>query len=407
MPAIVEYLPYRKVDGTAMRDSQRQPYLAGFGYAAVRVDMRGTGESDGVLTDEYSQQEQDDALEILAWIREQPWCDGNLGVWGISWGGFNALQIAALRPPGLGAIMTMCSTDDRYADDVHYRGGCVLGLDMLHWASSMLDLERAAARPAAVRRRVARGLARAAGDPDPVDRALARPPAARRLLAARLGLRGLRGDRVPGLRGRRLRRRLHERGAATARRALGPAQGDHRAVGALVPRGRPAGAVDRLPPGDRALVRPLAEGRRERRHGRADAPRLDAGLGGAAADVRRPGGPLGRRGGVAVAAHRDAGVGAAGRGATRAARRPVVRDGGRRVVRGGPVRRPRRRPAPRRRRSRSSSTRSRSRSRWRSSASPRRCWSWPPTGPTRSSPYASATSSRTGPRRSSRAASST
>ena len=138
VPAILEYLPYRKGDSTAVRDARRQPYVAGFGYAAVRVDMRGTGESDGSLTDEYSQQEQDDALEIIGWIREQPWCDGNIGMWGISWGGFNALQIAALRPPGLGAIMTMCSTDDRYADDVHYRGGCILALDMLHWASSML-----------------------------------------------------------------------------------------------------------------------------------------------------------------------------------------------------------------------------------------------------------------------------
>jgi predicted acyl esterase len=138
VPAILEYLPYRKTDGTAGRDAQRQPYLAGHGYAAVRVDMRGTGESDGVLTDEYTKQEQDDALEILAWLAGQPWCDGKLGMWGISWGGFNSLQIAARRPPGLGAIMTLCSTDDRYADDVHYRGGCVLALDMLHWASSML-----------------------------------------------------------------------------------------------------------------------------------------------------------------------------------------------------------------------------------------------------------------------------
>lgn len=138
VPAILEYLPYRKTDGTAVRDSQRQPYLAGFGYAAVRVDMRGTGDSDGVIEDEYTQQEQDDAVEILAWLAQQPWCDGNLGMWGISWGGFNSLQIAARRPPGLGAIMTLCSTDDRYADDVHYRGGCVLALDMLHWASSML-----------------------------------------------------------------------------------------------------------------------------------------------------------------------------------------------------------------------------------------------------------------------------
>ncbi|MGH3061704.1 MAG: CocE/NonD family hydrolase, partial [Gaiellaceae bacterium] len=86
----------------------------------------------------YTEQEQEDALEVLAWLRAQPWCDGTLGMWGISWGGFNSLQIAARRPPGLGAIVTLCSTDDRYADDVHYRGGCVLALDMLHWASSML-----------------------------------------------------------------------------------------------------------------------------------------------------------------------------------------------------------------------------------------------------------------------------
>jgi uncharacterized protein len=138
VPAVLEYLPYRKNDGTAVRDAKRQPYLAGFGYAAVRVDMRGTGESDGILEDEYTEQEQKDALEVIAWLAEQPWCTGAVGMWGISWGGFNALQVAAHRPPALKAIMTLCSTDDRYADDVHYRGGCVLALDMLHWASSML-----------------------------------------------------------------------------------------------------------------------------------------------------------------------------------------------------------------------------------------------------------------------------
>jgi putative CocE/NonD family hydrolase len=137
VPAILEFLPYRKNDGTVVRDAQRQPYVAGHGYAAVRVDMRGTGESDGVLTDEYTQQEHDDALNVIAWLSEQPWCTGAVGMWGISWGGFNALQVAARRPPALKAIMTLCSTDDRYADDVHYRGGCVLATDMLHWASSM------------------------------------------------------------------------------------------------------------------------------------------------------------------------------------------------------------------------------------------------------------------------------
>jgi uncharacterized protein len=138
VPAILEFLPYRKSDGTAIRDAARQPYVAGQGYAMARVDMRGTGESDGIITDEYAPQEQDDAVEVLAWLAAQPWCTGKLGMWGISWGGFNSLQVAARRPPGLGAIMTLCSTDDRYADDVHYRGGCVLALDMLHWASSML-----------------------------------------------------------------------------------------------------------------------------------------------------------------------------------------------------------------------------------------------------------------------------
>jgi uncharacterized protein len=142
VPAILEYLPYRKNDGTAVRDAARQPYLAGFGYATVRVDIRGTGESDGILEDEYLPREQDDALEVIAWLAEQSWCTGAVGMWGISWGGFNSLQVAARRPPALGAIVTLCSTDDRYADDVHYRGGCVLALDMVHWASSMLTAFR-------------------------------------------------------------------------------------------------------------------------------------------------------------------------------------------------------------------------------------------------------------------------
>lgn len=138
VPALLEYLPYRKNDGTALRDALRHPYLAGHGYACIRVDMRGTGDSGGILYDEYHPQEQEDALEILRWIAGQPWCTGSVGMFGISWGGFNSLQIAARRPPELKAIITLCSTDDRYADDVHYIGGCVLGYDMLPWASVML-----------------------------------------------------------------------------------------------------------------------------------------------------------------------------------------------------------------------------------------------------------------------------
>jgi uncharacterized protein len=138
VPAILEYIPYRKRDLTAERDVGHHPYIAGFGYASVRVDLRGSGESEGILTDEYLQRELDDGVEIIHWLANQPWCSGAVGIIGISWGGFNGLQIAALRPEPLKAIVTICSTDDRYADDVHYMGGCLLG-DNLSWASTMFD----------------------------------------------------------------------------------------------------------------------------------------------------------------------------------------------------------------------------------------------------------------------------
>ena len=150
VPAILEYLPYRKGDAMARRDSRHHPYFAGHGYAAVRVDLRGSGDSDGILTDEYTRQEEDDALEVLAWLAAQPWCTGRVGMFGISWGGFNGLQVAARRPPELRAVISMCASDDRYADDVHYVGGCVLALDMLPWAATMLTLLAQPPDPATV-----------------------------------------------------------------------------------------------------------------------------------------------------------------------------------------------------------------------------------------------------------------
>ena len=138
VPAILEYIPYRKNDGTALRDSLYHPYFAGHGYAAIRVDMRGSGDSEGVMLDEYLQQELDDAVSVIAWLAEQPWCSGAVGMMGKSWGGFNSLEVAALQPPALKAIITVCSSDDRYADDIHYKGGCVLSTDMLGWSTTML-----------------------------------------------------------------------------------------------------------------------------------------------------------------------------------------------------------------------------------------------------------------------------
>jgi putative CocE/NonD family hydrolase len=136
VPAILEFIPYRKRDLTAPRDSIHHRYFAGYGYACARVDLRGSGDSEGVLRDEYLDEELSDAEQILAWLAEQPWCTGRTGMMGISWGGFNALQVATRRPPSLDAILTASSTDDRYADDVHYMGGCLLS-DNLSWASTM------------------------------------------------------------------------------------------------------------------------------------------------------------------------------------------------------------------------------------------------------------------------------
>lgn len=138
VPAILEHLPYRKRDGTAYRDNINHPWFAKHGYACIRTDLRGNGDSEGLMTDEYLQQELDDAVEVIKWIVKQPWCSGKVGMMGISWGGFNSLQVAALAPPELKAIITICSSVDRFADDIHFKGGCLLGANFT-WAGQMLS----------------------------------------------------------------------------------------------------------------------------------------------------------------------------------------------------------------------------------------------------------------------------
>jgi putative CocE/NonD family hydrolase len=149
VPAIIEYIPYRKRDLTARRDSIAHPYLAGHGYACLRVDLRGSGESEGILLDEYLPQELNDGQAVIRWAANQPWCTGSVGMMGISWGGFNALQLAARQPPALKAIVAVAASDDRYADDVHYMGGCLLG-DNLSWASTMFAYNSSPPDPALV-----------------------------------------------------------------------------------------------------------------------------------------------------------------------------------------------------------------------------------------------------------------
>lgn len=137
LPAILEYIPYRKRDGMRGRDEPMHGYFAGNGYVVVRVDMRGTGESDGLCYDEYLLQEQNDALEVIEWIAKQEWCDGNVGMMGKSWGGFNSLQVASRQPPALKAIICLGFTDDRFNEDIHYKGGCLLN-DNFWWGNIML-----------------------------------------------------------------------------------------------------------------------------------------------------------------------------------------------------------------------------------------------------------------------------
>lgn len=136
VPVILEYLPYRKRDGTRYRDARMHAYLAGHGYACIRLDIRGTGDSEGIIHDEYSVQEQLDGCNAIAWLAAQDWCDGSVAMIGISWGGFNGLQIAARRPPALKTVITVGSTDDRFATDIHRVGGC-LSKDDFDWSSTM------------------------------------------------------------------------------------------------------------------------------------------------------------------------------------------------------------------------------------------------------------------------------
>ena len=168
MPAILEYIPYRKDDATAVRDAAIHPYFAGHGYAAVRVDMRGSGDSDGILEDEYLPQEQDDGVEVIAWLAAQPWCTGAVGMIGKSWGGFNGLQIAAhaaARAEGRRHASARPTTATPTTSTT-WAAACSAA-DMLAWASTMLAYQRAPAGSGRRGRALARAVARAPRDARP------------------------------------------------------------------------------------------------------------------------------------------------------------------------------------------------------------------------------------------------
>ncbi|MFF2931889.1 CocE/NonD family hydrolase [Streptomyces mirabilis] len=143
VPALLEYLPDRLTDRTAPRDWQRHPWYAGHGYASVRVDARGHGNSEGVPADPYGESERADGVEVIHWLADRPWCSGAVGIFGISRGGFTSLRIAALAPEPLKAIVTVCATDDPYDNDGHRLGGAVLAVEThARAATALADVAR-------------------------------------------------------------------------------------------------------------------------------------------------------------------------------------------------------------------------------------------------------------------------
>lgn len=142
VPAVVEYDPYRHRDASYPRDALIQPWFAGHGFASIRLQPAGAGDSTGPPMDEYVRQEQDDCVEALAWIASRRWCSGRTGLFGLSWGANAALQVAARRPPSLKAIIPVHATDNRFTDDIHYKNGCLLTAGLAWAATSRLYAQR-------------------------------------------------------------------------------------------------------------------------------------------------------------------------------------------------------------------------------------------------------------------------
>lgn len=137
---ILEALPYRKDDMTSGWRPEYQRFCDEFGFAVARIDVRGTGSSSGLATDEYPHAEQRDLAEAIAWLAGQPWCSGRIGMFGTSYGGFNSFQLACEQPPHLQAIIPIYATDDRYTDDVHYMGGALKWLDQVDYCAYMTPM---------------------------------------------------------------------------------------------------------------------------------------------------------------------------------------------------------------------------------------------------------------------------
>ncbi|GGU60609.1 CocE/NonD family hydrolase [Streptomyces lavendofoliae] len=123
VPALLEYDPHRLTDWSAPRDRQRHPWYAGHGYASVRVDARGHGNSEGLPGDLGSGAEPSDCAEVIDWLAARPWCTGRVGMFGVGRGGTAALRTAALAPEPLRAVVAVACPDGRYEAGVPHRDG--------------------------------------------------------------------------------------------------------------------------------------------------------------------------------------------------------------------------------------------------------------------------------------------
>ena len=136
-PVILEALPYRKDDATLSYRAEYERLCREGDYVVARLDVRGTGSSEGIAVDEYTEREQRDIEAVIAWLADQEWSSGAVGMYGTSYSGFNSLQLACRRPPALRAIIAIYATDDRYTDDVHYGGGALRGIDLVDYCHYM------------------------------------------------------------------------------------------------------------------------------------------------------------------------------------------------------------------------------------------------------------------------------
>ena len=142
-PVLLEYLPYRKTEARG-RNWPLYAYFVARGYIVARVDIRGTGNSEGTLVPyEYSDIEQQDGEVLIDWLSKQSWSTGKVGMFGISWGGFNAIQMAGRNPRALKAFIAVDATDDLYQEDVHFIDG------IMHLDSWEMSQELDNARPGA------------------------------------------------------------------------------------------------------------------------------------------------------------------------------------------------------------------------------------------------------------------